>query len=123
MTSMQRWTATSAFAMALIPMAFADPPAPPLGVTGTYETATAPVQSIYTVTEGSHRFVAYVVEWKGAPVVVSDALALSDYKMGDTITFMAHKTTIDKPGQEVASLSFILLEAAPHNRHSNEGKP
>ncbi len=49
------------------------------------EAIQAPVLRVYSVKEGDYKFVAYAVKWKNAEVVVSDTLALSDFKPGDTI--------------------------------------
>lgn len=43
MTRMQRWIVALAFVMMLMPVAFADLPTPPPGVTSTYETVTAQI--------------------------------------------------------------------------------
>lgn len=119
MHTIKKWLGVLVLAATPLTLVAADLPKLPPGVTGSYETVNAPVKSVYTANEGNHKFVAYVVEWKGARVVVSDPLALSDYKVGDTIAFMAQKTTIYKPGQEVASLSFTLIPTPPLRGHSN----
>jgi hypothetical protein len=54
-----------------------------------------------------HRFVAYVVTWNTAHIVVSDSLAKSHHRVGDEIQFMAQR--IEVPGQG-KSLSFTLIE-------------
>src|ERR1051326_3141412 len=81
-------------------------PQNPPGVNSSYETCQAPVLKVYSVSDGGHKFVSYVVHWKEADVVVSDPLARSNYKVGDTIRFMAQKIQIEDPKGRVSSLSF-----------------
>jgi hypothetical protein len=79
------------------------------------ETPEAKVLKVYSIKDGDYKFVAYVVNWKDSEVVVSDPLAHSDYKVGDTIKFLAQKLHIDnpqQPQQEVYSLSFTLVDLA-----------
>ncbi|MEW6305717.1 MAG: hypothetical protein AB1705_19740 [Verrucomicrobiota bacterium] len=91
----------------------ADPPAAAPDVTSRYEVVESPVLKIYTANDGKHRFVAYLVKWKDSEVIVSDALAQSHYKVGDKITFLAHKTTVGKRDSgTIDSLSFILTRPA-----------
>ena len=79
------------------------------GASSTYDVVQSPVLKIYTAMDGKHRFVAYLVKWKGAEVIVSDPLAQSNYQVGDTISFLAQKTTLEEKGSAtIDSLSFIL---------------
>lgn len=77
-----------------------------------YVVAQAPVLKVYTANEDHHRFVAYVVKWRNAEVVVSDPLAKSDYKVGDKISFLAQKITLGGSGSSaVQALVFSLSRA------------
>jgi len=90
----------------------ANVPAPTAaGVQSRYETETATVEKVFAAADGDHRFVAYQVTWKGVPVVVSDALARSDFKVGDTITFLCQRLALTAPPPGVSSLSFTLVDA------------
>ena len=86
---------------------------PPLaaGVQSHYDTETATVEKVFAATDGEHRFVAYQVTWQGAEVIVSDTLARSDFKVGDTITFLSQRIAMTAPPADVSSLSFTLVEA------------
>jgi hypothetical protein len=70
------------------------------GVTSWHEVVQSPVLKVYTAREREHRFVAYVVNWKGSEVVVSDPLAQGNCKVGDTISFLAQKITFEKHDSE-----------------------
>lgn len=64
---------------------------------------------VYTAKEGEHHFVAYVVKWKDSEVIVSDPLAKSHYKVGDKISFLAQKITVEnKESASVSALAFTL---------------
>lgn len=78
-------------------------------VQSDYETLQAPVIKVYSVKQGDFKFTAYVVNWKDAEVIVSDPLAGSDFKAGDTIQFMAQRVHLKKSGVDVSSLNFTLL--------------
>ena len=75
------------------------------GSSSSYETVDAPVVKVFSAMDGNNKFIAYLVKWKGSDVIVSDPLARSDFKVGDTVRFMAQK--IDGPNY--SSLSFVLL--------------
>lgn len=98
----------------------AQTPRLPAGVKSSFDTLEAPVLKVFSAEEGEHRFVAYLVKWKGFEVIVSDALARSNFKVGDTISFMAHKITLRRPPTDVSSLSFMLMESAPSMRGGAE---
>ena len=79
------------------------------GITSSYDVVQAPVLKIYSAKDGQHRFLAYLVKWKDSEVIVSDPLAQSDYKVGDPISFLAQRTTIEKKGgANINTLSFTL---------------
>jgi hypothetical protein len=79
------------------------------GTRNSYDVVQAAVLKVYMAKEGEHRFVAYVVKWKGSEVIVSDPLAKSDYKVGDQISFLAQKITVEnKDSASVSALVFTL---------------
>ncbi len=77
------------------------------GVKSSFTTERAKVEQVLQVESDGHRFVAYVVTWGSAHVVVSDPLAKSHHREGDEIRFMAQR--IDLPGS-AKTLNFTLLE-------------
>lgn len=86
----------------------AQAPQLPAGVQSSFDTEEATVLKVFSAQDGEHRFVAYMVKWKDSEVIVSDALARSDFEVGDTISFMAQKITLPQPPMGVSSLSFTL---------------
>lgn len=88
----------------------------PPGVKGSHEVLDGAVLKVYSAKEGEHRFVAYVVKWKDAEVVVSDPLAQTDFKVGDTIKFLAQKLHLEKANPEVFVLGFAVLNV-PASSH------
>jgi hypothetical protein len=69
----------------------------------TQETAT--VAEVLTLQADGYRYVAYVVNWHGARVAVSDAFSSTHYAVGDQITFPASRATSPSGRQ----LSFLLF--------------
>ena len=57
----------------------------------SYEQVEAKVVKAYVVNDGNALFRAYVVLWKGQEIVVSDPLAGSNYRAGESIKFLAMK--------------------------------
>lgn len=55
------------------------------------ERAELKVLEVFAGQDGGHRFRAYRVEWKGQPVIASDSLAKTDYRVGDTISVLVMK--------------------------------
>ena len=83
----------------------------PPGGKSDSEELQARVLRVYTTGDGDYRFVAYVVKWKDAEIIVSDPLARSHFQPGDTISFLVNKIHFDNPkGGSVNSLSFIFLD-------------
>jgi len=81
----------------------------PPGVKGSHELHEGAVLKVYSAKEGENRFIAYVVKWKDSEVVVSDPLAQSDFKVGDTIKFLAQKLHLENAKPEVFLLGFTVL--------------
>jgi hypothetical protein len=69
----------------------------------TQETAT--VAEVLTTQTDGYRYVAYIVNWHGARVAVSDAFASSNYAVGDRINFPVSRATSPSGRQ----LSFLLF--------------
>jgi hypothetical protein len=82
------------------------------GVQSSFEVFDAPVKKVFSTTNGNHRFVAYLVDRDGSEVIVSDTLARSRFTVGDSISVIAHKVTIEKAANDVRSLSFSLSGAS-----------
>jgi hypothetical protein len=62
---------------------------------------------VYSVTDTSgHRFVSYVVDRGGVEIVVSDTLAKTTYKVGDTIEYLDQKIEISG----TKTLSFSIAD-------------
>jgi hypothetical protein len=69
----------------------------------TQETAT--VAEVLTTQTDGYRYVAYIVNWHGARVAVSDALSNTHYAVGDQISFPASRASSPSGRQ----LSFLLF--------------
>lgn len=63
----------------------------PAGTQSSFDTEEATVLKVFSAVQGEHRFVAYLVKWQGFEVIVSDPLARSNFKVRDTIRFMAQR--------------------------------
>ena len=74
----------------------------------SYTTATATVVKVYSATDvAGHEFIAYVVNHNGVEVVVSDTLARSSHKVGDTIKFMEMKMQMSEGKYKTISYSIL----------------
>jgi hypothetical protein len=75
------------------------------------ETATdiaeAEVTQVIAAEDDGYRFRAYLVDWNGGPVVVSDPLCRSNFEKGDKVQFMVHKHRLTASGDGL--LGFMLL--------------
>lgn len=85
-------------------------PALPIGMTGGYETAQSKIVKVYSAEQEGARFRAYVVNWKGNEVIVSDMLGETDKKVGEDITFMAQRIEIPQDDEKIRLLQFMILE-------------
>jgi len=72
----------------------------------SFTTEKGPITKVYSAADGPYHFIAYVVDWKGTEVVVSDPLGKSSHKAGDTISFLAQKIEVSGT---VRALSFTAL--------------
>jgi hypothetical protein len=82
----------------------------------TQETAT--VAEVLTLQTDGYRYVAYIVNWHGARVAVSDALSNTHYAMGDRISFPAARFTSPSGRQ----LSFLLFNFDKSAMAAAQGK-
>jgi hypothetical protein len=96
-----------------LPSASAQESKVPTGTQSSHDMEEAPVLKVFSAENGGHRFVAYMVKWKGNNVIVSDPLARSNYHEGDKISFMAHKLKLPGSRMAVSSLSFTLMDTPP----------
>lgn len=84
----------------------------PVGTQSSFDTEEATVLKVFSAEEGEHRFVGYVVKWKGSEVIVSDILARSEFEVGDTIKFIAQKINVARSSLCVSALKFTLIDSA-----------
>lgn len=75
--------------------------------TANVSQVEAKVLKAYVARDGNAVFRAYVVNWKGQEIVVSDMLARSNLKEGDPIKFVAQKHDSHRDGQD-AILTFWI---------------
>jgi hypothetical protein len=74
-----------------------------INVSLTQESAT--VAEVLTTQTDGYRYVAYIVNWHGARIAVSDAFASTHYAVGDRISFPASRATSPSGRQ----LNFLLF--------------
>jgi hypothetical protein len=87
-----------------------------INMSTTQETAT--VAEVLTMQTDGYRYVAYIVNWHGARVAVSDALSNTNYAMGDRISFSAARFTSPSGRQ----LSFLLFNFDKSAMAAAQGK-
>jgi len=79
------------------------------GISSSYDVVQLSVLKVFTAKDGENRFLAYLVKWKGSEVIVSDTLARSAYKVGDTMPVLVMKTSLDKKdGTKIHTLAFAV---------------
>src|SRR5580765_5962686 len=71
-----------------------------------FETA---VLKVFAAKDGKAIFRAYVVKWKDQEVIVSDPLAKSDYKEGDTISVLAMNHAFPQGKEPYRLLHFTVV--------------
>lgn len=81
------------------------------GVSNSFVVERGPVKKVFETESDGHRFVAYMVEWNGTDVIVSDTLAHSDFKAGDEISFLVMKNKREGAGG-FSNISFALSGAS-----------
>jgi hypothetical protein len=69
-------------------------------------TVTGTVERILTAQNAEYRYRAYLVPWRGARVIVSDAFATTQYGVGDQISFaVIHAASAGQP-----KLAFMVFD-------------
>jgi hypothetical protein len=71
------------------------------------------VLKAFAAKDGEAIFRAYLVKWKDQEVVVSDSLAKSNYKEGDTITVLAMNHPFPQGKEPHRLLSFTVVPPPP----------
>ena len=96
-----RWSLVWAVFLCIIVLADCSPPKTSFTVT------KATVLKVYSATDPTgHRFISYVVDRGGDEIVVSDTLAKSTYKVGDTIEYLDQKIEVSG----VKTLNFTISD-------------
>jgi hypothetical protein len=67
------------------------------------------VVRVFSAKDGDAIFRAYLVNWKGQDVVVSDSLAKSNYKEGDTITVLVMNHPFPRGAEPHRLLGFSIV--------------
>lgn len=91
---------------------FAGDAAPPPTAAGERmppETIETKVLKAFVAKDGEAIFRAYLVKWKDQEIVVSDALAKSNYKEGDTIKVLVINLPFPRGAAPYRLLSFVVL--------------
>lgn len=68
------------------------------------------ILKVYSAEQEGASYRAYVVEWNGKEVVVSDPLGSTKLEEGDTLSFMANRTEFKQFGRDIKVLQFMLIE-------------
>lgn len=71
----------------------------------------AKVLKVIAAKDGDAVFRAYIVEWKGQEVVVSDPLAESNFREGDTITVLGMNLPFPQSKRPYRLLHFIVTHS------------
>ena len=87
-------------------------PTMPAGMTGGYETIQSKILKVYSAEDNGAHFRAYVVNWKGKEIVVSDALGRTNKQEGDSITFMAQWIEMPHAEEKMKLLQFMIMDFA-----------
>ena len=64
-----------------------------VGPKPNYETLQAKVVKVFAAEDNGAKFRAYQVKWKGFDVVISDTLGDSDTQEGESLTFLASRSS------------------------------
>jgi hypothetical protein len=82
---------------------------------GSHERVDLKVLKVFSAKDGEAIFRAYVVEWKGQEVVVSDSLAKTRCQVDDTISVLVMKNPFPQ-GKEPYDLLHFTILPPPGNR-------
>ncbi len=107
-----------ALASTVTSVVFAQTPAPvtataPVGERMPPERLELKVLKVYAAKDGDAIFRAYVVLWKEQEVIVSDSLAKTNYKEGDTITVLAMNHPFPQGKEPHRLLAFTAIPPRP----------
>jgi hypothetical protein len=95
-------------------LAFAAESAPaPVGERMPPERLQLKVLKVFAAKDGDAIFRAYLVKWKDQEIVVSDTLAKSNFKEGDTITVLAMNHPFPQAAEPYRLLSFTVVPPPP----------
>jgi len=89
------------------------PPALPPGVKAAGDKAEAEILKVYSMEDQGATFRAYAVKYKGNEVIVSDPLAMTNKKVGDTVTILATRVEVPFGDRKIHSLSFQIMNTPP----------
>jgi hypothetical protein len=67
------------------------------------------VLKVFSAKDGEAIFRAYVVEWKGQEVVVSDTLAKTKYNVGDTVGVLVMNHPFPQGKEDYRLLHFAIV--------------
>ena len=73
------------------------------------ETFDAEVVKVFAATDRNGVFRAYLVNWKGQEVIVSDPLVNTEYHSGDTITVLSMNQPYPDDDSKPRLLAFVVL--------------
>ena len=93
------------------PLIAAEPP-PPAGERIAPERLELTVIKVFSAKDGDAIFRAYLVKWKDQEVIVSDSLARSNYKEGDTITVLAMNHPYPQGKEPHRLLAFTIVPSS-----------
>lgn len=88
-------------------------PTAPQTPQNTAELSSATVLKAITTEHDGYKFVAYLVKWHDAEVVVQDPLARSHLQVGNSIDFVVTRRSLGVSGENQGILSFIMVPNLP----------
>lgn len=80
------------------------------GFSNSFETVTGTVSKIYAAETNGFVFRAYVVDWNGQEIVISDPLGQSSKSVGDSVSFMAQSMAMRIGATTNKMLNFTILQ-------------
>ena len=83
----------------------------PEGMAGCFNTVQSQVLKVFSAEDNGARFRAYQVKWNSHDIIVSDMLGTTDFKEGDTITFIAQNIEVPARDKKLKILQFMLMDA------------
>jgi hypothetical protein len=80
------------------------------GLTRSTSPETGIVDEVLTTEADGHLYRAYVVQWRGSRIVLSDEEAVTRYQVGDGVTFLSQRSLL--PGKADGVLSFAWSDTS-----------